>query len=721
MVGSKLGPLVGWSSLHDAAKEDDLDIMVCVVEGKRGLPMRDIDLPTETGLTPLHVAALSGSNLCIAYLLGKGCDTTLVDDHGRLALHWAADSGHVESMMHLIAAGQDINQLDSGHATPLHLAARRGQTKACAYLVSVGASLSIRNARNWTAAEAGTVPIYRATQESLEQSMVMINRVRREHDEIELRHVLTDCGLERFDKLFKMAGYTYHHVFESTRPISMKVLNSQTEDKNDQMNIRDYMLLLEYLQMQQGIKKMNPFIEAAKKAKHWDKHPEEWEKFLEEHPDYDAALQDDSVYSRPVFDKEKEFMAFMRDQVLLELKLADKKKLFLDMRKAKEEPSLGLDGRMHFNDEALEYDGIENCKAVDFGWTDCPILDLTQIENNINDGVYQKWEHFCLDFMLIITNVFIYCRAVKSDSAESYKQAIAVGARGARIFRKHRTSLRKYQAAMNEERRAMREANRHKWIKWATDKRLRGMLPDFFKEVSGEAEAMQHREFLDNYTNRFDKLEDAQEYFGNKNRNMIDVVREGWEEDERTKRYHTQLRWMLDLTSSRDIERHFQHPAEDVRSDMHLPGGDLPGPFTLEAFLREIVWPMDFDTMRENLAQEWDYRYYTKRPKDYVVLEQIQMDWLISQINVISYHQRFHEQVKKVMRVEQRPLKMIPKAPCDVRLAEGHPEVWCAKLLWSQPPPKPGEVVLRYRIRLTTELNQPIEPHRTGSKPGVPN
>ena len=105
--------------------------------------------------------------------------------------------------------------------------------------------------------------------------------------------------MERFLKLFEMSMYTYQHVFFSKRPISMKVLNSQTEDKNEQINIRDYMLFIEYLQMRQGVKKTNPFQDAAKQQKYWDKHPEAWDKFLEENPDYDAAAQDDSEYRRP--------------------------------------------------------------------------------------------------------------------------------------------------------------------------------------------------------------------------------------------------------------------------------------------------------------------------------------------------------------------------------------------------------------------------------------
>ena len=711
-------PQVGWVAIHDAAKEDDLELMINIVEGKRGMPMRGIDMPTETGLTPLHVAALSGSNLCIAYLLGQGCDVNLLDDHGRLGLHWAADGGHVESRMHLIAAGQDVDQLDHNGMAPLHLAARRGMTKACEYLVGVGASLSLKNARNWTPCETATVPIYRATQESLEQSMGMVNRVRREHDEIELLHFLTDCGMERFLKLFEMSMYTYQHVFLSKRPISMKVLNSQTEDKNEQMNIRDYMLFIEYLQMRQGVKKTNPFQDAAKQQKYWDKHPEAWDKFLEENPDYDAAAQDDSEYRRPALEKEMEFIAFMRDTVLMELKTADKKQIFFDMRATKEIAYVGFDGRVRLDDEALEFDGIQDVESVDPGLGDCEVLDYKQIEKNINDGMYQCWEHFCLDFLVMIANTFVYCRAVKSDIAESYNQAVAIGARGVRIFRKHRTSLRKHQAAMLQERQAEREVHAAKWNKWITDKRVRGMAPDFFKELVSEAEALGEPEFLGKYMQRFPTLEEAQNHWNNTMNNLFECSRLGWEEDERSSRVHKQLRWMLDLTASRDFERHFQHPAEDSRSDLHLPGGDLRGKFTVEQFLREITWPMDFDTMREQLAVNWDIDYYMKRPNDYTSLEQIQMDWLITQLNVISFHHRNHEAVKKFLRVEQRPRTIIPKAPCSLQLAHDQIDAWSAKVLWSQPKPKPGEKVLKYRLTLTTDLDQPVEPHRTGSRPG---
>lgn len=42
-----------------------------IVEARNGMPVRDIDMPSASGLTPLHVAGMAGANLCIAYLVAK--------------------------------------------------------------------------------------------------------------------------------------------------------------------------------------------------------------------------------------------------------------------------------------------------------------------------------------------------------------------------------------------------------------------------------------------------------------------------------------------------------------------------------------------------------------------------------------------------------------------------------------------------------------------------
>eukprot|EP00961_Rhodomonas_salina_P040995 551498-Rhodomonas_salina.3 len=72
---------------------------------------------------------------------------------------------------------------------------------------------------------------------------------------------------------------------------------------------------------------------------------------------------------------------------------------------------------------------------------------------------------------------------------------------------------------------------------------------------------------------------------------------------------------------------------------------------------------MDFDTMREKLAESWEPDYYFKRPEDYrwtggclnapdarsgtdlvfAATAQVQLDWLIIQTNALLYHQKYHE------------------------------------------------------------------------------
>ena len=69
----------------------------------------------------------------------------------------------------------------------------------------------------------------------------------------------------------------------------------------------------------------------------------------------------------------------MRDTVLMELKTADKKQIFFDMRATKEIAYVGFDGRVRLDDEALEFDGIQDVESVDPGFGDCEVLDYKQI------------------------------------------------------------------------------------------------------------------------------------------------------------------------------------------------------------------------------------------------------------------------------------------------------------------------------------------------------
>ena len=722
MPQTGIGPAVGWTSLHDAAKSDDLEALICSVEAKKGMPIRDVDMPSATGLTPLHVAGMHGSTLCIPYLVSMNSDLTIVDHFGRLALHYAAESGHVSSCMQLVASGQDLNAQDNDGNTPLHMAAR-GSSKASTYLIEIGANLSIRNNRGWTPLQSASVPMYRSAQEILEESIPVLQKIRRDADPIEVQYLLKDCNMTQFEPLFSKAGYGSQHLFVSCRPVSLTVLNNCAESKVDMMSVREYLFFLENLSRWHGVEKRNPFMENAQKQRYWDEHPDEFEAFLAENPGYDASKVDDSEWTRPVLEKEEEYMDFLH-QVTAELRQADKLGVFSNMMTRTGPPITGADGRVYVDSE-LMYKGIQD--IVDNGWRDTPVIDFEQIEKNIDDGMYGLWEQFALDFMLMVCNAFVYFRAAKSDMEEGYKLGVALLARGQRVIRKHRTAMSKLAAAAAAERVEHSKQMTGFWTRWSTDKRLRGMLPDLWREAHDVADEEEDDTLAKMYLERFESIEEADAFWGGgPSKNMFEASRIGWEQDSSCIRGFTWIKWALDVAASRDVGMHLQHPQADPRSDMHMPGADFSLAKTREGegggteeeqlrqtFIREIVWPMDFDSMRARVTHDPRYDMRRNHPDDYSSVDQVLLGFLVILGNIIIFHDKHHLHMKAVLDQKQQPPYLVPEAPIRIRVDPAILEPFKARILWDQPTPKPKEVVESYEIELITAAEQETDPKRT--------
>lgn len=96
-----------------------------------------IDSKDLGGRTPLHLAALKGSVVCLDLLLSSGANFRLTDNENKLALHLAAGQGHYFCVFTLVGFGSDSNAQDLNGATPLHLAAAATNCSAnsCAQLV----------------------------------------------------------------------------------------------------------------------------------------------------------------------------------------------------------------------------------------------------------------------------------------------------------------------------------------------------------------------------------------------------------------------------------------------------------------------------------------------------------------------------------------------------------------------------------------------------------
>ena len=126
--------------------------------------MRVTEQPTTSdgeGLTPLHLAAISG-NLTVLSVLGTNTPELLdsQDTQGHSALHWAVVCGQASRVRLLCDQGAQVGLADSEGGTPLHYAAMVDNTQVLDTLLEAGASPGLedkagRTAVSWAASSGG--------------------------------------------------------------------------------------------------------------------------------------------------------------------------------------------------------------------------------------------------------------------------------------------------------------------------------------------------------------------------------------------------------------------------------------------------------------------------------------------------------------------------------------------------------------------------------------
>jgi ankyrin repeat protein len=79
----------------------------------------DLDLPDDTGSTPLHLAASYCHVDVVTLLLNKGAKVNARSNDGATALHLAAQEGCADVVNHLLARGAQVNARDRQGRTPL--------------------------------------------------------------------------------------------------------------------------------------------------------------------------------------------------------------------------------------------------------------------------------------------------------------------------------------------------------------------------------------------------------------------------------------------------------------------------------------------------------------------------------------------------------------------------------------------------------------------------
>jgi len=140
-------PLQFQAMAFKSAKSGNVEVMTQLLHG--GF---DINLPDETGQTPLIAATLAGQDKVARLLIDSRADVMSRTKKGMTALHAAAYVGDVAIAQMLIAHGADVNdQANVAGITPLHAAAEEDHPLVVKQLLKAGADVSRLEANGYSA------------------------------------------------------------------------------------------------------------------------------------------------------------------------------------------------------------------------------------------------------------------------------------------------------------------------------------------------------------------------------------------------------------------------------------------------------------------------------------------------------------------------------------------------------------------------------------------
>jgi hypothetical protein len=144
----------GVSPLHAAALKGCSEAIYSLLRFGAMVNVKD-----ENGITPLFAAAWNGDAEVMKLLLTAGADVKVIDNSGSTALHVAAIRSNIDAIKQLIAAGANVNLVAcviTFDDTPLHLAAHGGDVESIRLLIAAGANLHAMDSNNNTPLKLAT-------------------------------------------------------------------------------------------------------------------------------------------------------------------------------------------------------------------------------------------------------------------------------------------------------------------------------------------------------------------------------------------------------------------------------------------------------------------------------------------------------------------------------------------------------------------------------------
>ncbi|XP_046579895.1 serine/threonine-protein phosphatase 6 regulatory ankyrin repeat subunit C-like [Haliotis rubra] len=104
----------GRTALHHCVENTDTECAELLLKTDTSL----LNTPDKEGLTPLHMAAITGNSNLLRLLLKKGANLTCRDQEGHTVVHWATVTGHTECLEILIEHDADLSTPRQAQSVP---------------------------------------------------------------------------------------------------------------------------------------------------------------------------------------------------------------------------------------------------------------------------------------------------------------------------------------------------------------------------------------------------------------------------------------------------------------------------------------------------------------------------------------------------------------------------------------------------------------------------
>ncbi|XP_067106166.1 ankyrin-3-like isoform X1 [Osmerus mordax] len=189
-------------ALHIAARKDDTKSAALLLQNDHNADVQSkmmVNRTTESGFTPLHIAAHYGNVNVSTLLLNRGAAVDFTARNGITPLHVASKRGNTNMVALLLDRGAQIDAKTRDGLTPLHCAARSGHDPALELLLERGAPMLART-------KNGLSPLHMSAQGDHVECVKHLLQYKAPVDDVTLDyltavHVAAHCGHYRVTKL----------------------------------------------------------------------------------------------------------------------------------------------------------------------------------------------------------------------------------------------------------------------------------------------------------------------------------------------------------------------------------------------------------------------------------------------------------------------------------------------------------------------------------------